>query len=294
MHATFIIPGLFPEIPDAAVPRLPHLELALARGMLAVSSGNVMLEGWPEADPETSLAARTALESGLSDLAPYWMRADPVHFQVEGDALLLLERYSFSLTTAESAALLQTLNEHFSDRQLVFCAPQPDVWLVGMQTLPGIRTTHPLTRVGRNIDGYLPQGEHARSWRAIFNEVQMLFHEHPVNLERSTRHQRVISGVWFWDYPATVPEAPVVDHLRLPSAYGDHEAWSKAALALDQDLVAPLLQQLRSGSLQSCMLIGVEGRCSARLTLFPWQLWRLWRRPKPLMRYSGIPALEHT
>ncbi|MDE2343920.1 MAG: hypothetical protein KGL63_11140 [Betaproteobacteria bacterium] len=294
MHPVFVIPGLFPEIPDQAVPRLPNLERALARGHLVLSQNGAMLEGWPDAAGGGSLAERMAHEAGVAQEAPHWLCADPVHFQVEGDALLLLERYSFSLSTEEAEALVAMLNGHFEDRGLKFFPLTPTVWLVGLQAPPRIQTTHPLRRVGRNIDGYLPEGEAARYWRSVFNEVQMLFHEHPVNQQREARRERAISGVWFWDCPvAAKREAQVIDSLRAPSAYGDELAWQQAARQLDREVFGPLLLRLKSGELEGFTLVALEGRCAARLTLTRWQLWRFWLRPRPLMRLSGIPALEH-
>ncbi len=293
MDATLIIPGLFPEIPDAAIPRLPHLEQALARGHLTVAHRGQMLEAWPDEAGDISLATRLAREAGLLDQAPHWLCADPIHLQVEGDALLLLERYSFSISEEESAALVETLNRHFAEEGLRFYALSPDIWLVGLNQAPRIRTTHPLTRVGRNIDGYLPQGEDARRWRARFNEVQMLLHQHPVNQKREERRERIISGVWFWDTPSAIHSAQIVHALRAPSAYGDAEAWAAAAIALDRDTLAPLLDELRRGKLERLTLIAVEGRCAATLTLSRWHLWRFWRRSRPLAQTSGVPALGH-
>ena len=288
-----IVPGLFPEIPDALIPRLPHLELALARGHLTVAHRGQMLECWPDAAGDISFATRMAREAGLLNEAAHWLCADPIHLQVEGDALLLLERYSFSVREEESAALVETLNQHFAEEGLKFFALSPDVWLVGLNEPPRISTTHPLTRVGRNIDGYLPQGEDASRWRARFNEVQMLLHQHPVNQKREARRERMISGVWFWDTPASIHSAQVVETLRGPSAYGDAEAWRVAALQLDGEVIGPMLDALRRGKRQELTLVAVEGRCAATLTLTRWQLWRFWRRPQPLARTPGIPALEH-
>ncbi len=288
-----VIPGLFPEIPDASIPRLPHLELALARGNLNVARSDRMLEDWPDADGDVSLAFRMAREAGLLHQAPHWLCADPIHLHVEGDALLLLERYSFSLSETESTALVDTLNQYFLEDGLRFYALSPDVWLVGLNEAPRIITTHPLTRVGRTIDGYLPQGEDAKRWRSRFNEVQMLLHEHPVNQLREKRRERVISGVWFWDTPSAVHAARVIDTLRAPSAYGDAEAWQDAALVLDRDTIRPLLEELRAGKLKTITLIAVEGRCAATLTLSRRHLWRFWRRVRPIVQLPGIPALEH-
>ncbi len=293
MHPVLLIPGLFPEIPDDVVPRLPCLELAMARGTLRFADSDAMLEGWPDAAGDPSLAFRLARDAGIAQEAPHWLRADPIHLQVEGDALLLLEHYSFSLTQEEADSLLDTLNRHFAGEGLRFFALSSDVWLAGLQEQPRIRTTHPLRRVGRNIAGHLPQGEDARRWRSLFNEVQMLFHDHPVNRAREARRERSISGVWFWDYPASTPGARVIDTLRAPSAYGDAAAWESAAHDLDGAVVNPLLSQLRAGSIDGFSLVAVEGRRAATLTLFRWQLWRWWRRPRPLVRLPGVPPLEH-
>ncbi|MHB8353264.1 MAG: hypothetical protein ACYDCF_02360 [Burkholderiales bacterium] len=288
-----IIPALFPEIPDASIPRLPHLELALARGHLSVAQQGQMLESWPDAAGDISLATRLAREAGLLDEAAHWLCADPIHLQVAGDALLLLERYSFSVREEESAALVETLNQHFAEEGLKFFALSPDVWLVGLNEPPRISTTHPLARVGRNIDGYLPRGEDARRWRARFNEVQMLLYQHPVNQNREARRERIISGVWFWDMPSSIHSAKIVDTLRRPSAYGDAEAWGAAALQLDREVIGPLLDELRQGKVRRLTLVAVEGRCTATLTLTRWHLWRLWHRARPLARSPGVPALEH-
>ena len=293
MHPVFVIPGLFPEIPDQAVPRLPNLERALACGKLVPGGPGAMLESWPDAAAGASLAERMAHEAGIAGEASHWLCADPIHLQVEGDALLLLERYSFSLLPEEAEALVATLNRHFNDQGFKFFVLSPGVWLVGLKAPAGIQTTHPLRRVGRNIDGYLPQGEAARRWRSVFNEVQMLFHEHPVNQGREARGERAISGVWFWDCPAATHEAQVIDSLRAPSAYGDETAWQESARRLDQELFGPLLQRLKSGELDGFTLVALEGRCAAKLELSRWQLWRFWRRPRPLTRLSGIPALGH-
>lgn len=292
MHPVLLIPGLFPEISDDKVPRLPHLELALARGSLVFSPGDALLEEWSGVADAPSFAARVAIEAGLASEASHWLCADPIHLQVEGDALLLLECYSFSLLREEADALLTSLNQHFEDRGLKFFALTPERWLIGMNLPARIQTTHPLRRVGRNIDGYLPQGEAARMWRTVFNEVQMLFHEHPTNQQRALRQERAISGVWFWDCPSGPHEARVIDTLRRPSAYGDAEAWRAEALALDEAVVGPLLRQLREGAIDGFSLAAVEGRCAATLTLSRWQLWRFWRRVRPLVRVSGVPQQE--
>jgi hypothetical protein len=331
MDTALIIPGLLPEIPDADIGRLPHLERLLARGTFTPLSGAIpaaKLQTGSRSDtplradsesrlgpgPNTenaggchSLAKERAQQAGLLEAAPYWLCADPIHLQVQGDTLLLLEQYSFALTQPEADALIETLNAHFVPEGLRFYAPSPHAWLVGMQNPATLTTTAPLKRVGRSIDGYLPQGDDAQRWRSYFNEAQMLFHEHAVNVlregqrvvrnkeQREMQRERLISGVWFWDEPFAPPHpgTQMINTLRKPSAYGDAEAWNSAATALDQEVIAPLLQQLAKGQIHSITLLVPEGRSSARITLTRWQLWQLWRRPRPLYTLPGVSALTH-
>lgn len=300
-EAILLIPGLFPLIPDKDVPRLPHLEWVLAHGDCTLSTPARLLEQVQVALaatcrlPVLSLARTCATQAGLATHAPGWLCADPVHLQVEGDALLLVQRYGFSVQEEEAQLLLQSLNQHFAQEGLVFYALNPSRWLVGCALPPEIKTTHPLLRVGRNIDGYLPQGLQARRWRALFNEVQMLFHDHPVNLARQARGERTLSGVWFWDTEIAELEsqARLMEDLRSPSAYGDVQGWQEAAVQLDDTVMRPLLAQLRRGQLQRLTVLGMEGRCDCTLVLQPAHGWRFWRRRRPLCQIPGVPALTH-
>jgi hypothetical protein len=288
MHTTLIVPGLFPEIPDAEIPRLPNLERCLSLGQLTIIPGQWMLEHC------------LALPAGPAEACR--LRADPIHLHVEGDALLLLDRHSLEISPEEADALIESLNRHFASEGMVFAALTGDQWQVLVPEPHGISTTHPLKRVGRNIDGFLPVGENARRWQARFNEIQMLLHDHPVNKDRESRGKRAISGVWFWDeheatgfpwgknWPA---EAEVVETLRAPSAYGDAEGWRESARRFDEERLAPLLKSLGRGEVKKITLLALEGRCSALADITRWNLLRVWRRPRPLPRIPGIPSLDH-
>ncbi len=305
---TLLIPGLIPLIPDAHIAPLPQLDLVLARGRRHWSHPPQLLESVvpdPGAGAGASLARAAATRSGVVERSAHWCRADPVHLQVEGDALLLLDACALPLEPAETQALIHTLNQHFRPDGLHFQATSPKAWLLGSPDPLPERSTPPLWRVGRNIDGHLPEGTGAARWRARFNEIQMLFHEHPVNQARQQRRQRPISGLWFWDlaHPGQVslPGFDLSAHrgvqlhetLRCASAYGDAQDWNQAASQLDREVIGPALAALRGGALSQLILLGTEGRCNLAVQLQPQDLWKFWRRPRPLATLPGVPPLTH-
>lgn len=293
MMLSLLVPGLFPEIPDQDIPRLPVLETLLAKGDLRFHEKPLMLEDWPESGERCPLSLTRAGALGIEVEGRSWLCADPAHFHVEGDGLLLLDSHSFSLSQEEAGALVQSLNAHFFQDGLHFHPVSPAQWIVGLDWAPEVTTTHPLRRVGRSIDGYLPQGPDARRWRALTNEVQMLLHEHPVNLAREARGERTINGVWFWDTLAGRHDARVLPMLRGPSAYGDGPGWRQAVQAMETEHLLPLVALIRTGQLEALVLVALEGRCTATLTLTRAHFRRFWRTRRALQAISRVPPLEH-
>ena len=305
---TLLIPGLIPLIPDEHITALPQLALALARGTRQWSHPPCLLEQIlpdPDAAAGRTLAHCAARRAGVADQAPHWCRADPVHFQVEGDALILLESSVLHLQPQETASLIQTLNQHFNPDGLLFQASSTNAWLLGSADPLPEQSTPPLWRVGRNIDGHLPEGSGASRWRARFNEIQMLLHEHPVNQARQQRRERTISGLWFWnlEHPGAArppgfhltAECPAQIHetLRWASAYGDAQDWNHAAAQLDREIIGPALAALRQGTLSQLRLLGTEGRCNLSVQLSRQDFWKFWRRPRALAALPGVPPLTH-
>jgi hypothetical protein len=48
------------------------------------------------------------------------------------------------------------------------------------------------------VQRLLPSGADALTWHRVFNEIQMLLYDHPVNVEREQRGEPVVNSVWFW------------------------------------------------------------------------------------------------
>ena len=44
----------------------------------------------------------------------------------------------------------------------------------------------------------MPRGADGGTWKRWQNEIGMLLHEHPVNVEREANGNVPVNGVWFW------------------------------------------------------------------------------------------------
>lgn len=142
------------------------------------------------------IAPITLVADGMQPDSGYWLRADPVHLQMQRTQLFL--HPDIPLNADEAAQLCISLNTHFADEGLRFFSPHPQRWYLQMESTPDI-ATRPLSQVaGRNVQTYLPKGQNALYWHKVFNEIQMLFFEHAVNQAREARGELPINSIWLW------------------------------------------------------------------------------------------------
>lgn len=182
--------------------RLPALETLLARGTLRPCPADgveaavcAALEitrqlDWPIA-PITLEA-----DGGVAGDA-YWLRADPVHLRLMRDRIVLTDNRALDLSQPEADALATGIAHHFGDTLRLFPL-HPKRWYLRIPTKPQLITTPLSVATGRAIDPLLPHGVDAPPYRTLFNEVQMLLHEHPVNQAREMRGALPVNALWLW------------------------------------------------------------------------------------------------
>lgn len=143
-----------------------------------------------------AVAPVTLRADGMAPGAAYWLRADPVHMLIRRDRMIM--QADVPLSEGEAAGLCASLNAHFSGERLRFFAPHPQRWYLQLDAEPDMKTC-PLSQVaGKNVHAHLPQGPDALRWHGVLNEIQMLFHDHALNLARETRGELPINSVWLW------------------------------------------------------------------------------------------------
>lgn len=202
MQCRLLLPGMFQEL-AAAAPCPPALQAVLryARRVDAFAGdadawrcrffGVARQQDWP-------VAPFSCLGDGLEPGADYWLCAHPVHLHLRRDSLTVADAASFALDMPGAQQLVAALNAHFADDGMRFFAPHPSRWYLRLAAPPMLET-HPLAEaVGRNVDRLLPQGRDALQWHGRLNEIQMLLHEHPVNLDLERRGELPVNSVWLW------------------------------------------------------------------------------------------------
>ena len=150
-----------------------------------------------EAKPDFPIAAISAAADGLDIASVFWLRADPVYLAMQRDCFSLGEPTPLPVEATQARVLVDHLNQHFSQDGLIFHIGKSGAWYIQSQHTPEIKTTLPCIAAGKNIHPFLPQGADAGKWRATLNEVQMLLHDHPVNLARESAGELAINSVWF-------------------------------------------------------------------------------------------------
>ncbi|MBI3776008.1 MAG: hypothetical protein HY273_10725 [Gammaproteobacteria bacterium] len=209
---TLVIPVANAAAGDAAM-RPQALELLLTRAQQVTAMPNFetllcrLFDVTLRPDADVPIAPVTyGLDHGETPQG-YCLRADPVHAAADRDVLRMLDPRTLAIAPPEAQALVATLNAHFAQDGLQFAAPQPQRWYLDLPTDPALRT-HPLAdAIGASMHDYLPFGTHGKRWQGILNEIQMVLHEHPVNLARGARGELTINSVWFWGGGQTPPVA---------------------------------------------------------------------------------------
>ena len=168
-----------------------------------------------------AIAPLAALGAGFDPEASWVLRADPVSL-VAGRTDVVLAARIDDLDGDETRALLATLNTHFHGDGLAFHAPRPDAWFVLADVAPELATT-PLSVVRGAIFPWLPTGADAGRWRRWLSEMQMLLHEHPVNIAREAGGKVPVTGIWISDGGrlAKGVSAPTMTMYAIHNAAGD-------------------------------------------------------------------------
>lgn len=185
-------------------PRWPALAKLLSRAQCVPEHANTdalryRLLGYALSESNDTPDAWLSYQADTGSVAPgVVLRADPVHLRADQSQLLLFDAEHLQITTEEAQALALAFNQLYAVDGLRLELPTPARGYLHLPQQPDLRTTPLLRAIGRDVDTCLPAGRDARHWHRFLNEVQMLFHDHPVNRAREARGRPLINSLWLW------------------------------------------------------------------------------------------------
>lgn len=227
MRVTLVVPGLAAAAKSSAPCRdvLARIAaLAEVRTLASDLDGALVADGGLGADGPVAPIA--ALGAGFDPGSGYVLRADPVALVAGRDDVLLAGRIE-DLDEDEADALRATLAAHFADDGLSFHLPRPDAWFVTARASVPVATT-PLAAIAGPIHPFLPQGPHGATWRRWMSEMQMLLHDHAVNITREAQGLLPVTGIWIAGGGSLPRESPP----RAASTYATAHAAGDVARGL--------------------------------------------------------------
>ena len=215
---TFYIPDLFgfqstlsklskDELSQLPVVKFPVLEKWLSRGFVEKSTHQddvVFSELGLSVDKNIdkpfaalSLLAETTVDVEINTDS-YWLRADPVNMQADGDTALLVAHDELALTQEEANKLVEHINTHFTDEPWTLYTFAPHRWYLHLENPVDLITMPIAKALGGDVNQFLVTGDDANYWWKIINELQMLLHGTNVNFERESRNIVTANSVWLW------------------------------------------------------------------------------------------------
>lgn len=142
------------------------------------------------------LAASDEIDMQRSGLG--WAALQPVHLHIALDHLVLTAPEKLNLTVEESQALFEVAQPILAELSSRVLAPTPTYWYIGDEQVNDMVWCSPNRAVGRDINMWMPYGNKGKRWRQLHNEIQMLWHDHPVNQARLTRGVLPVNALWLF------------------------------------------------------------------------------------------------
>lgn len=260
-------------------------------------------------DRWSSAALTRVADTGVDEARSCaWLRADPAYIRPDiNGARLLGTGATLSITTQDVDAFLPALRPLFGDAGFLLDAPQPTRWYLRLPReaqLPDFPT--PDQALGEDVFDHLPAGPHARRWRSLLNEAQVMLHNHPHNEQRARAGLVPVNSLWFWG-GGVLPDSAASD---CPSVFSDDRVLHGLArvgtfnampitdftgfesLATDTLIDLRMIRDpklLPEHWLQPAQAASKQGQVEFDLAdgrifqLQPGQRWRFWRKPRPAL-----------
>ncbi|MGH8145880.1 MAG: phosphoglycerate mutase [Rhodanobacteraceae bacterium] len=128
-----------------------------------------------------------------------WLAADPAYVRSEATGARLMAWPLDDLGSDDASQLADALRPLLAGVGVSLSVDTPSTWCLRLSgEAPNAEFVCPVDALGVDMLECLPRGDAGRTWRRLFNEVQVTLHAHPVNARRVAAGKLPVNALWFW------------------------------------------------------------------------------------------------
>lgn len=249
--------------------------------------------GYPDAMPSND-SSETSQESshgpnlgaGLAPLAagiqvgnePVWV-AQLCSITIGREGARMLAPHSLNIAPHEADALFEAASSLWAGSEISALSLTANLWRIWPGNATQALSMSPEAVAQMSLSDWWPQDPSFKAWRRLLNEIQMLWHTHPVNALRAERGLPPINSLWLYGgahgwrpNPAPSP-VQTINLLADACLEGDWAQWIAQLPAVSSELELTLKQHSTKTSEQP--IIALTGqRHAVRLNPFIPRWWQ--------------------
>jgi hypothetical protein len=260
-----------------------------------------------------AFAAAAMRGFGLDPGKQSWFIINPAHIEITRSHLMMSDLRQLQLDPAHAKALFATAKPVFDEQGKTLLYGDAHTWFMAAGDWATLQTASPDAAVGLNLTDWLPTGAQAVDFRKLQNEVQMLWFEHPANVEREAKGLAAVNSFWPWGQsqrgaastplmatagvpswlsalasckPAALPDpfsGKEADSILIrgelchPAIAGDWASWISLMQRYEETLFAPMLAGMLNGRSSQLRLIISNRSAHKEFITSKWAQKAFWR-----------------
>lgn len=283
--------------------QLPH-EFCLYQDPFSVSNSNE--RSFPNLDKDERLSSPATTHhsmslKGVTPNAGFWFTLSPVHIHIARDHLVMTDPQRLQISEVESRELFRIAQETCNEfgHELVY--GDVKTWFLRADDWSELRTSSLSAAAGHNMDIWIAEGEMARPWRKLQNEIQMAWHISSVNQQREENAKSPINSVWLHSGSAQIkipnfqfgvqalqhflsdanltsrPQRILIEDLNEPALNSDWGTWLAQLNQLETTCFNPLWTAINQGQLKNVKLVLTDTQQLALVECRPARFWQRWK-----------------
>lgn len=160
----------------------------------------------------SAFAAAAMRGYGLDPAGRSWFIVHPAHVEIARSHLAMHDSRRLRLDDGHARALFAVAKPVFDEQGHTLVYGDAQTWFMAAAGWESLETASPDLVMGQNLTDHLPSGAGASDFRKLQNEVQMLWFDHPANVEREAAGMAAVNSFWIWapsSASAALPATPL-------------------------------------------------------------------------------------